>query len=233
MSSKISLQRPFFSYSRVQKAVGKLIRNSKWQLNWKSARLNGLKYLDVGCGWNTHDNFINVDYLWHPKIDICWDITCGLPFQDSSIEGIYTEHCLEHFSLPTAVGIMSEFRRILCPGGVLRIVVPDGELYMDIYNNQTIGDNTKKFPFQDREAFNGICSPILSVNRIFYFERESLFGHRFIYDTHLMIQLLKHCGFGWAKKTDFRVGADSHLLLDSESRRSESLYVEAGLSANG
>jgi hypothetical protein len=28
------------------------------------------KYLDVGCGPNTHEAFINLDYLWYPKVDV-------------------------------------------------------------------------------------------------------------------------------------------------------------------
>jgi predicted SAM-dependent methyltransferase len=209
-----------------------MIRNRDFQLRWKLARLKGLKYVDVGCGPNTHENFVNVEFLWHPKIDICWDITTGLPFPDSSMRGIFTEHCLEHFPLPVAIEIIKEFRRILCPGGVLRVVVPDGELYLDIYHNQMRGDNSKTFPFQDRECFKGICSPILSVNRIFYQDRESLFGHRFIYDANILNQLLKHCGFDWAKKAEFRLGANPDLLIDTESRKCESLYMEAGISEN-
>ena len=231
MNSKISWSRPILSYSKVQTLVGRVIRNRKFQFQWKHSRLNSLKYLDVGCGPNTHENFINLDFLWHPNIDVCWDITRGLPFADASIRGIFTEHCLEHFPLPVVWAIMCELRRILSPGGVIRVVVPDGGLYLRIYGQQTEGGGGEKFPYQDGESFNGIQSPILSVNRIFYQDRESLFGHRFIYDAHFLGQLLGRCGFDWVKERKFREGLNPDLLIDAETRKCESLYMEAGLHA--
>jgi ubiquinone/menaquinone biosynthesis C-methylase UbiE len=172
-----------------------------------------------------------LDYLWHPSIDLCWDITKGLPFPDSSIGGIFTEHCLEHFPLPVAVKILEEFRRVLCPGGAVRVVVPDAQLYLDIYVRQIAGDTKESFPYQEKETFRGISSPILSVNRIFYHDRGSLFGHWFIYDAKFLSQLLRHCGFDWAEQATFRQGVSKELLIDAESRKCESLYVEAGVAA--
>lgn len=227
--ANISLSRPIGSYSKVQKLVGNLIRNRRFQLRRAEAKLNGLRYVDIGCGPNTHSNFINLDFLWNPKIDVCWDITRGLPFPDSCIHGIFTEHCLEHFSLSTAVEILKECRRILRPGGTLRVVVPDGELYLRIYNSQIRDEDCPKFPYQDNEAFSGIFSPILSVNRIFYQDRDSPYGHRFIYDAHFLRLLLRNCGFDWSEQVEFRKGRNADLLIDTELRRCESLYVEAGV----
>lgn len=220
-------RRPITSYAKVQTWVGNLICNRAFQLTKVSTRTP--KYLDVGCGRNPHEAFINLDYLWHPKVDVCWDITRGLPFPNGSIRGIFSEHCLEHFSLPLAAKILSELRRVVAPGGTVRIVVPDVELYLRTYNDQIDGKAARKFPFQDVEAFNGIGSPILSVNRVFYQDRDSLFGHRFMYDAAFLCALLKHTGFDWANRSEYRRGKDLVLLIDTESRRCESLYVEAGV----
>lgn len=225
LSSNISLKRPVTSYAKVQHFVGNLIRNRKYQVNRK--RISALRYLNVGCGRNAHPTFINMDYLWHPQIDICWDITRGLPFEDQSIEGIFTEHCLEHFSLPVAFEILKDLRRVLKPGGTLRIVVPDAEIYLRTYLAQLGGDKNAKFPFQDQEVFNGVTSPVLSVNRVFYQDRDSSSGHQFIYDFNLMEKLLKKVGFSSVNRSDFREGNNSILLIDDIGRREESLYVEA------
>jgi predicted SAM-dependent methyltransferase len=207
--------------------AGLLLRNRRFQL--RRRRIESLRYLDIGCGPNSHPGFVNLDYLWHPTIDVCWDITRGIPFASGSMRGIFSEHCLEHFPLPTAVDILRECYRVLAPGGILRIVVPDGELYLKIYNRQREGDSSVTFPYQVHEAFRELYSPILSVNRIFYQDRDSPHGHRFIYDFHFLDQLLRYCGFTSVTQRSFRDGADPALLIDSESRAVESLYVEASV----
>ena len=224
VESRICLSRPITSYSKVQSLVANYIRNRPFQLRRK--RIRGLKYLDLGCGRNSHAEFINVDFLWHPAVDICWDITRGIPFPSGSMAGIFTEHCLEHFSLPVGIGILQECRRVLVPGGVLRIVVPDAELYLRTYYRQLNGEDSSRFPFQDREKFNGLYSPILSVNRIFYQDRGSSYGHRFMYDFQLLDLLMRDCGFDSVGRRDFNQGADRALLIDTPSRACESLYVE-------
>jgi predicted SAM-dependent methyltransferase len=223
--SKISWNRSLTSYAKIQNWVGNLVRNRAFQL--RKDRIRNLRYLDVGCGQNVHEEFINVDYLWHPGVDVCWDIGHSIPFRSASMKGIFTEHCLEHFSLPVAFEILKECRRLLDQGGVLRIVVPDIELYLDLYHRQNRGDGSALFPFQKSESFNDMFSPILSVNRVFYQDRDSPFGHRCMYDFQLLKLLLGRLGFDSVRKVTFREGRDPTLLIDSESRQSESLYVEA------
>ncbi len=221
----VSLGRPLTSYAKVQSWIGALIRNRRFQL--KRPRVTALKHLDVGCGPNTNPGLINLDYLWHPAVDVCWDIQCGLPFPSGSIQGVFSEHCLEHFSLPPALTLLREIRRVLAPGGTLRLVVPDGELYLRIYARQLAGDRTEPFPYQETEQRDPLWTPMLSVNRIFYQDRESPFGHRLIYDFALLSRVLGDCGFIDIRRQAFRTGRDPQLLVDAESRRCESLYIEA------
>jgi len=222
-----SLQRPLTSYAKVQAALGYVIRNRSYQLRRRHVR--ECAYLDVGCGPNTHDAFINLDYLWHPKVDVCWDIARGIPFGDGSMQGIFSEHCLEHFPLPAGRRLLAEFRRILAPAGTLRIVVPDAGIYLRTYVRQVAGDLADVFPYQEQEAKDPLWTPVVSVNRVFYQDRESPFGHRTMYDFQLLRQVLVAAGFGTVVQREFAQGADSRLLIDTPSRQVESLYVEATL----
>src|SRR5262249_24102538 len=153
------------SYARIQVAVSWLLRGRKFQLCLQ--RVATKEYLDVGCGPNTHDAFVNLEYSWHPKIDLCWDINKGIPLPDGSLKGIFSEHCLEHFSLTTVGFILREFRRLMRPGGTVRIVVPDAGLYLGIYQRKSDGDATAQFPYQAADLANGLKAPLVSVNRIF------------------------------------------------------------------
>jgi SAM-dependent methyltransferase len=213
------------SYAAVQKWIGSCIRNSRWQI--RSSRFSALQYLDLGCGPNTHDNFINLDYNWHPKIDLCWDVSRGIPLPDQSLRGVYTEHCLEYFPLPVAESVIREIHRILMPGGRVRIVVPDAEIYLTRYTDRLRHLSDALLPFERECAHGGIVEPILAVNRIFYQDRDQRSGHSFIYDFNFLSRLLLHCGFSKTIRASFMQGGDNNLLIDTQSRVLESLYIEA------
>ena len=217
--TKLSLGRPIGSYLKVQKIYSSLIRSKKFQI---SKLMNSeKKLLNVGCGPNPTKNFINLDYLWVPGVDICWDITKGIPLESETMEGIYTEHCLEHISFLECQEAIKDFYRILKPKGIVRIIVPDGELYIDLYTRSKKGENVK-FPYvSDEEKQNGF-TPIMPVNRIF---REH--GHLFAYDAETLTMLLKNAGFTNIKKESYMQGRTDSLLIDTESRKIESLYIEA------
>jgi predicted SAM-dependent methyltransferase len=223
--SSFSFSRPVTSYAKVQAFVARVIRNRRFQIH--RPRIKRLDYLDIGCGPNTHEHFINLDYLWHPTVDLCWDVTKGLPFTSQSLRGVFSEHCLEHFPLPAAVALLREVCRVLRPDATLRLVVPDGELYLRTYASRLAGDDGPRFPYEELESADIPWTPIVSVNRIFYQDRDSLFGHRVIYDFQLLAAVLHQCGFGHVERSGFGRSRDSHLLIDSPGRRVESLYVEA------
>jgi predicted SAM-dependent methyltransferase len=217
---KISFSRPLSSYAKFRSGLAAIIRSRSSFV--RRAKLVGKKYLNVGCGPNTDGRYINLDYNWHPGIDLCWDITKGLPIDSESLTGIYTEHCLEHLPIGAIRAVLEEFRRVLRPGGSLRIIVPDGELYLTRYADIIRGDSREPLPYSEADARDGVYGPILSVNRIF---REH--GHQFIYDFDLLKKLLEGCGFADIKRERFQSGRDPVLQLDTKDRQGESLYLEA------
>ena len=148
---------------------------------------------------------------------MCWDIVKrAYPFPENRFRGIYTEHCLEHIGLDDLKKNLAEFYRLLKPGGRVRIVVPDGELYLDLYQKQKQGENVK-MPYQEFYV-----SPMARINGLF---RNH--GHQFIHDFETFRILLAEVGFKDIAKCSFMQGVEPILLKDSEYRRNESLYVEA------
>jgi predicted SAM-dependent methyltransferase len=171
--------------------------------------------LNVGCGPNMHPENINLDYHWQPGIDVCCDITGGLPFPDSYVAGIFTEHCLEHIPFRSALLVLREFRRIIRPGGYVRIV-PDLAIYVDRYASAL------PMPCAADDPVDDIYSPAMSINRIMRSH-----GHCFIYDFETLTQMIAAAGFVDIVKTKCGVACDARLLLDTQAREVESLYMEA------
>ena len=222
--SRVAMSRPLLSYSRVQKYIGLLLRNRLLQLK----RIPSLPFVNIGCGQNIHPGFINIDYDWHPGIHLCWDIRIGLPLRDLSIEGIFTEHCLEHVTYDQCIDVLQEMYRILKPNGVVRIIVPDGGLYIDLYQRFLNGEQVE-FPYVDlqgqthlREDSRCGFTPMMAINRIF-----RGYGHLFAYDYDTMKNVLLYVGFKAVKRCTFLSGQLKGLLIDSELRAPQSMFVEA------
>jgi predicted SAM-dependent methyltransferase len=61
------------------------------------------------------------------------DAIGGLPLKSGSVDVLYSSHMLEHLDREEAVAFLREARRVLRPGGTLRISVPDLRIQVDRY----------------------------------------------------------------------------------------------------
>jgi SAM-dependent methyltransferase len=109
-------------------------------------------FLHLGCGQQVVDGWINVDgslgarladkprlrsalrrlRLAPPHVEQGWpagiqwhDVRKPLPLPSASAQAVYSSHLVEHLHLDEAGRLFRECHRVLSPGGVIRIVVPD------------------------------------------------------------------------------------------------------------
>jgi SAM-dependent methyltransferase len=83
--------------------------------------------LNLGCGARRHPEWTNVDLVPAGPDVIACDLRQPLPFAAGSFAAVYAAHVLEHLAPVEATRLLTEARRLLAPGGVVRIVVPDLE----------------------------------------------------------------------------------------------------------
>jgi SAM-dependent methyltransferase len=81
--------------------------------------------VNVGCGRRFRPNWVNLDLAASCPEVIEWDAREPLPLADGSAPFLYTSHMLEHLGPNDARNFLAEAYRVLEPGGVVRIVVPD------------------------------------------------------------------------------------------------------------
>ena len=86
-----------------------------------------MKLVNVGCGAVYHPAWINLDAAPSAPEVKRSDARDGLPFPDASVDAVYHSHMLEHLDAASARAFLRECHRVLRPGGVLRVVVPDLE----------------------------------------------------------------------------------------------------------
>lgn len=83
--------------------------------------------LNLGCGTTVHPAWDNFDLAPnHPSVRPI-DLLQPLPFADGSYAACYASHVVEHLQRSYVPVFLREVRRILRPGGIVRIVVPDLE----------------------------------------------------------------------------------------------------------
>src|SRR4051794_18978696 len=92
-----------------------------------------IKRLNWGSGTEPPADWINCDVKEAPGIDISCDIRGGLPLEDDSIDYAASIHAFPELPCPDVEPAMAELRRVLRPGGVLRLALPDMEKAMNAY----------------------------------------------------------------------------------------------------
>jgi hypothetical protein len=83
--------------------------------------------LNLGCGQNKRDGYINIDKFAVCNPDLVWDLEiCPWPFETSSVTEIIMTHVLEHLGPTTEsfLAIIKELYRVCAPGGTIHITVP-------------------------------------------------------------------------------------------------------------
>ncbi len=101
--------------------------------------------LQFGTSGNVINGWENFDY---PQVDI----TRRLPFPDGCASYIFLEHVIEHVTARDAWNFFEECRRVLEPGGVLRMAFPDvvkiqtsaAPCYDEFIAKQGWGDGTRE-----------------------------------------------------------------------------------------
>jgi SAM-dependent methyltransferase len=91
------------------------------------------QYLNLGCGSRYHPDWINIDIAPHGPAVIQHDISRGIPLPDASCDVIYHAAVLEHMRRANAAAFLAECHRVLKPGGIVRVGVPDLEKICQLY----------------------------------------------------------------------------------------------------
>ena len=199
--------------------------------------------VNLGCGTTIAPGWINIDISWNiwlsrhlfvkwilykigllsesaykakwPQGIIRYDVRKRLPFEDNSVDYIYTSHFLEHANKDEAIKIIRECHRVLKPHRWIRIVVPDLKLIANKYIKNELNIEDFLRYLEMRESKRRFFKFLYSKDR-----------HKWMYDSQSLAHLLKTNGFEIIVRRSFRRGMVPDIdILDN--REEDSLYVEA------
>lgn len=185
---------------------------------------------NVGCGASPTPGWVNLDNSWTVRLSrwplllsllqrarlagpeqlafaqraresrIRWSSALNLPFAAGSVEVIYSSHMLEHLGRQQARAFLAEVRRVLVPGGIVRLALPDLSLLVARYREDLSADDFVARTYLAHEPPRGVRARLraLAVG-----QRD----HAWMYDGPSLIELPGP--------------------LDLREREDESVYVEA------
>jgi SAM-dependent methyltransferase len=176
----------------------------------------GVKRLNWGCGHSGVPGWINADLKEGPGIDISGDIRDGLPLESNSVDYVVSIHALPEVPYDDLVPVLEELRRVLKPGGVLRLALPDLEKGMAAYER-----GERDYFFVPDEEWGDLGSKLI-VQLVWYGYSRTPFVAGFVEE------LLLKSGFEQVRHLSHRQTA-SHFpeIVELDNRERESLFVEA------
>jgi predicted SAM-dependent methyltransferase len=175
-----------------------------------------LRRLNWGCGTEPQPGWINSDIKEDPTVDISCDILEGLPLKEGSIDYAVSIHALPELRYPDQVPALMELRRVLAPGGLLRLALPDFDRAIEAYR---AGDRDYfLIPDEDAQALGSK----LIVQLLWYGYSKTLFTFDFI------AELLGRAGFEEVQRCEFQQTHSTYPeIVSLDNLREESLFVEA------
>jgi SAM-dependent methyltransferase len=92
-----------------------------------------IRRLHWGCGGSAAPGWINSDRGDYPGVDLVCDVRDGLPLPSDSIDYAVSIHALPEVPYNDLVPTLEELRRLLKPGGVLPLGLPDLDKGINAY----------------------------------------------------------------------------------------------------
>ena len=198
--------------------------------------------LNLGCGTQIPDDWINVDYAlgaklakvpvfsllnrylrllhteWDSRIYL-HDLRRPLPWEDAAAESVYTSHTLEHLTKEEGQRLLSECYRVLVPGGILRVVVPDLRHVVLRYMN---GHTSAEDFLEDLGVLYSVPRSRLRRAVTPYVE----FPHKCMYDQEALLRALKRSGFDCKIRAPFESGIEDIASIEVAERTRCAVIVE-------
>lgn len=149
-----------------------------------------------------------------------------LPFGDSTVEIVYSSHFLEHIRRQDASRFVTQCHRVLRPGGLLRLAVPDLRKLAVAYVGREAGRGVDADRFLEALMLNSPArQPLLRRVLDAVLDRHE---HLWMYDAPSLVSLCRQAGFGEPRECRYLESQIPEVReLDVPHRAEESTYVEA------
>lgn len=172
--------------------------------------------LHLGCGPTIAEGWENVDVVDYGQEHVADLLTVGLPFPDAHFDYAVTHHMLQMVGYHDLLPALVEVRRVMKPGGWIRVSVPDFHRAMLAY----LHDEHEHFLVAD-EVEPSIVGKLLAYLTWYSTART-------IFTPAWLAEWCTRAGFIVARPVGYGRTVSGHPDITTlDSRKNESCIVEA------
>jgi hypothetical protein len=204
-------------------------------------------YVQYGCGWCAPEGWCNFDASYTlaferlPIIGKLYtknsqrfpdgvrygNIVKGLPLAPECASGVYASHVLEHLAHDECIQALGNTYRLLRPGGIFRLIVPDLESAAEQYlESLRVRSTEANKLFMEGTALGRKVSPRGIGSRMYSLLNSS--QHLWMWDYPAMAQALEGQGFRCVRRCAFNDAEDPMFArVEERSRFDGALAIEA------
>jgi predicted SAM-dependent methyltransferase len=120
------------------------------------------------------------------------DVSRPFPFENGTLDYIFSEHLIEHLEYDSAIHMLKECRRVLKSNGRIRIATPDLSVLIGLYFCRDTERGRFYIDWIVRRLMPEVdtCREVFVINNAFH-----AWGHKFLYDRQTLIQTMRRSGF--------------------------------------
>lgn len=175
--------------------------------------------IHLGSGVKHLPAWFHVDALAYDHVDHVGRVEDLSFIPDNTAQLVYACHVLEHFGRHTYKNALGEWHRVLAPGGILRLAVPDFAAVARLYLSGTLSNGI--------EDIRGLITGG---------QRDEYDFHGMIFDEFSLSSTLRELGFSETRLWDWRTTEHAHMddysqayipHMDKENGTLVSLNIEA------
>ena len=157
---------------------------------------NPVRKLQIGASRTPFPDWLNTD-IYPERADVAYmDATRPFPLPDASMDYVACEHMIEHIDYAGAQAMLGECRRVLKPGGKIRVATPDLQVLIRLCDAQPSAEAKKYLEWIVQKTLPTVKEfpGVFVLNNAF-----RAWGHQFLYDAATLKMTLASAGF-----TDFK-----------------------------
>jgi predicted SAM-dependent methyltransferase len=151
-----------------------------------------IRKVQLGSGLKLLEGWLNTDCSLFFKSKCFLDVTRRFPFEDKSVDYVFTEHLIEHLVYPEGLAMLRESFRVLKPGGSIRVACPDLRAIIGLY----AAEKTEAQKQYIKTSVDNSLPHIRIYKESFVINNAVRnWGHKFIYDEETLAAALESAGF--------------------------------------
>ena len=168
---------------------------------------HAVRKLHLGAGTATHPGWLGTDVAPQAEGIVRLDAARPFPIDSAAFHYVYSEHMIEHMPWAAGLDMLGECRRILKPGGTLRVATPDLAVLIGLYTSRD-PEAARYVRWIVDHAMTGVetYDPAFVINNAF-----RSWGHQFLYDAGLLEVALGKAGFVNIRRCAYGESSDPNL----------------------